>query len=1040
MGVRGLWEVAKPVARPVTLESLARKRLAVDASIWIYQFLKAVRDSEGNSLRNAHIIGFFRRICKLLYFDIKPVFVFDGDAPTLKKSTINRRRERKQGRRAAAAQTAAKLLTVQLQRLAAQAEKESKGKGKSKDNQSNSGPKTLVDRESYGTGDDIPENAVYFDERNIKKEEPKKPFRAQDQYHLPEIGSNPLVEANDPRLMTEEELAEYADEFGSQINSGLYDNSLIDFNSEEFQLLPKTTQYQLLNTARLRSRLRMGYSADQLDQMFPDRMKFSKFQIQRVTQRNFLTQSLMGMAGLEEDLSKRVAGDKNREYILKKNESGWSLGLEPTNKDGVIELDHTGQQVRTEAVDSDDDSDDAEFEDVVLEGETKPLGSPQPIDVSRDIQNEDESFLPESLNDFEALVQRQRFYDERSSAYSKQGPSEVDSLPTKTAKTLDENSDLVKAIRSSTLFADVELTETQTDSKPVILPPWFINEHNEHDTEKSQSRPDTREGISAFGTVDEDLDNSGLTSYEYGRKILDMRHKQEISATDRTKDTDLGEESSAIKSNDRAVIEISDDETIEAQDRDIIVLSDEDNLHTTRDEKPVPSDRNVDISTESLSDGHQTGDIVDVSSLSETEQGDLGEDSENSSEKEPEKASTVLPTEKSVDNESSIGSPIHHVDEEKVPLNTEQFRTANLEADRNNIELDSTDLERADEDAKFEEQEDDELTENLLQELEESERFTKQLNNGLMNNQSKEDYEREVEQLRQQHLKEVRDADEVTQNMVSECQELLRRFGIPYITAPMEAEAQCAKLMQLGLVDGIVTDDSDCFLFGGDRVYKNMFSQSKYVESYNAIDLEREFDLDRSKLIKLALLLGSDYTDGLPGVGPVTALELLAEFNSDDGLVQFRDWWKKVQALDPAADFSSDFKRKFKRNAAKLFLSDNFPDQNVINAYLVPIVDEDKSPFEWGVPDLDALRTYLSGMTGWTKDRIDELLIPVIQDINKRRARLEKSSQTLVQSSLSEFAGVSARKKVEIGGSKRVRKAMQSLIDQAERRKKRKDI
>ena len=33
-------------------------------------------------------VGFMRRITKLLYFGIKPVFVFDGDAPALKKRTI----------------------------------------------------------------------------------------------------------------------------------------------------------------------------------------------------------------------------------------------------------------------------------------------------------------------------------------------------------------------------------------------------------------------------------------------------------------------------------------------------------------------------------------------------------------------------------------------------------------------------------------------------------------------------------------------------------------------------------------------------------------------------------------------------------------------------------------------------------------------------------------------------------------------------------------------------------------------------------------
>lgn len=45
-------------------------------------------------------------------------------------------------------------------------------------------------------------------------------------------------------------------------------------------------------------------------------------------------------------------------------------------------------------------------------------------------------------------------------------------------------------------------------------------------------------------------------------------------------------------------------------------------------------------------------------------------------------------------------------------------------------------------------------------------------------------------------------------------------FGLPYIIAPMEAEAQCAWLDFNGLVDGVVTDDNDAFLFGARRVYR----------------------------------------------------------------------------------------------------------------------------------------------------------------------------------------------------------------------------
>ena len=128
----------------------------------------------------------------------------------------------------------------------------------------------------------------------------------------------------------------------------------------------------------------------------------------------------------------------------------------------------------------------------------------------------------------------------------------------------------------------------------------------------------------------------------------------------------------------------------------------------------------------------------------------------------------------------------------------------------------------------------------------------------------------------------------------------------------MEAEAQCAELVHLGLVEGIITDDSDVFLFGGNRVFRNMFNQSKTVECFLSSDLIRELGLDRGTLVRLACLLGSDYTEGLTGVGPVVAMELLKEFPGEDGLERFAEWWRKVQSGRDKKDKNlSKFRKSF---------------------------------------------------------------------------------------------------------------------------------
>ncbi len=96
-------------------------------------------------------------------------------------------------------------------------------------------------------------------------------------YHLLQldVGLADMGAPNVPRIMSHEELEDYARKFYTGEDVNIYDFRIL--GSPFFLSLPASDRYIILNAARLGSRLSMGYSKEQLDTMFPDRMAFSKF-------------------------------------------------------------------------------------------------------------------------------------------------------------------------------------------------------------------------------------------------------------------------------------------------------------------------------------------------------------------------------------------------------------------------------------------------------------------------------------------------------------------------------------------------------------------------------------------------------------------------------------------------------------------------------------------------------------------------------------------------------------------------------------------
>ncbi|RNA31809.1 DNA repair complementing XP-G cells [Brachionus plicatilis] len=223
----------------------------------------------------------------------------------------------------------------------------------------------------------------------------------------------------------------------------------------------------------------------------------------------------------------------------------------------------------------------------------------------------------------------------------------------------------------------------------------------------------------------------------------------------------------------------------------------------------------------------------------------------------------------------------------------------------------------------------------------------------------------------------------VERHIIDDAKILLQLFGLPYIQSPGEAEAQCAFLDYTSQTDGSITEDSDVWLFGGKKVYKNFFGTDQFIDFYSDSVIKSQIGLDREALIDIALLVGSDYTEGVENVGIVKAVEILNEFegNGLEKLKNLKEWQKTTKNL------SKKSIPKIRQAFLKLNLSESFPSEVVYNAYINPDIDKSTDEFSWSMPDLDSIRKFLIKKMNWSMKKIDDDLLPIMRRLNETKVQ-----------------------------------------------------
>lgn len=848
MGVLGLWQILEPVGHPIKIEGLEGKRLGVDANVWLYKFIRGFREKDNSANLDAHKLGLFNRISKLLFYKIKPVFVFDGPAPVLKRRTLERRQNVRNKHLAKVQDAAMRLLAEQL-------------KGQYPDANLDQVRIALPDLRSHNlvaaekfTDEDrelfyLPPQTIDESELDHCTDDEDKPKPSASQI---KVEDHPVyhVDTDDD----EEDVKFVVPAAGQDV----------DIESEEFAKLPAEVRYEILvDIKEARRRIRQHVLPE-------DANSFSNLQMERLRARRLVQEKI---EQCEKDICSMYTGECDGQSLQ-------SYRMQSDPKSTMIYISSSKDR--------------------------KPPVDNKSVNLNPNIKG---IYNGETYTPHPNLSDTQQTIDISSTTIDL---TESPATSYKPKKSLEVPQIRVVPRANQSISDEPPASPTLSEPSPSPSPSPSFNDS------PSSVPPSPHPSRNTSSQIE--LEN------------------QESDA-----DTELDEDNGKSESPEPAIsIETNQVHTIDTDE-------DDDEIEFVVPEVTEPRREDTDIDWEDsirLPPNFHLDEQAPHSAPSPTTETITPPKDEDESD---------VPTKPSQPPSSSQNELLHLIDSDDDDEPTVPSATQESDAGKRLPLFDKN--------------------------LEVSSRMT----------------------------------NKVTHKIVEEAKELLRLFGVPYIDAAGEAEAQCALLEKLKLTEGTITDDSDVWLFGAQNVYRYFFSDDKYVMQYKMTDIEFHIRMNREALVCFAMLVGSDYTDGIMNVGPVNALEILSEFPGEDmePLIKFKNWKEKYQASRDRVPGS----RK-REKLLKFRLPDEFPSRAVFEGYTRPMADTSTEEFSWGLPELDELREYARRHFGWDVRKADEKLLPVMKKLS------ERTTQPTIDKF---FFKTAANQNPELFRSKRVNEALNKI-------------
>lgn len=128
----------------------------------------------------------------------------------------------------------------------------------------------------------------------------------------------------------------------------------------------------------------------------------------------------------------------------------------------------------------------------------------------------------------------------------------------------------------------------------------------------------------------------------------------------------------------------------------------------------------------------------------------------------------------------------------------------------------------------------------------------------------------------------------MTETVIETSKELLTHLGIPYLDAPKSGEAYAAQLVANGPADAVMTDDYDALLFRSPTTLRQ-YSGEGVAEQMLFEETLSKNRISHEQLIDIALLCGTDYNEGIHGIGPKRGLKKVRQHGDLETVLEYTD-------------------------------------------------------------------------------------------------------------------------------------------------------